>query len=121
MKILKYIIFISILSSLFFVIYRQSDAKGFRRWWISLKMAVLIASILTGLVSESAEAQEFNWFENTDQQVILVGRDSSGTPSRQGQSPSNFSTPPSAGRPSRPATGTNPYIYRTPPKILVLN
>jgi len=125
MKILRYLIFFSILSGIFFVIYRQSDKKGFRRWWISLKMAVLIAAILAGLVSESAEAQEFNWFENTDQQVILVGRDSSGTPSnvpskigQQEQSPSNFPTPPSGGRPSRPATVTNPYIYCTPPKVV---
>lgn len=62
-------------------------------------------------------------FENTDQQVILVGRDSSGTSSnvpsnigRQGQSPSNFPTPRSGGRPSRPAISQKPYIYRTSPK-----
>ena len=24
-------------SGVFFVIYRQSDAKGFRKWWVSLK------------------------------------------------------------------------------------
>ena len=32
MKILRYLIFISILSGIFFVIYRQSDEKSFRRW-----------------------------------------------------------------------------------------
>ena len=92
MKILKYIIFLSILSGIFFVIYRQSDKKGFRRWWISFKIAVLIAASAAGLVSESAEANEFSRFAGTDQQVILVGRDSSGTSSnvpsnigRQGQ------------------------------------
>lgn len=42
-------------------------------------MAVLIVAILAGLVSDSAEAKEFNWFENTDQQIILVGRDNSVT------------------------------------------
>ena len=81
MKILRYLIFLSILSAIFFVIYRQSNKKGFRRWWISFKMSVILAASLAGLVSESVEAQEFNRFDNTDQQVILVGRDSSGTPS----------------------------------------
>lgn len=67
--------------------------------------------------------REFNLLEEKDQQVILVERDSSGTPSnvpsnigRQGQSPSNFPTPPSGGRPSRPVSGVNPY--RVPPKII---
>ena len=56
-------------------------------------------------------------YENTDQQVILARRDSSGTPSpsnigRQGQSPSNFPTSPSGGRrPSWPITGINPYRH----------
>ena len=52
--------------------------------------------------------RELNSLEENDRQVILVGRDSSGTPSnvpsnigRQGQSPSNFPTPPSGGQPSR--------------------
>lgn len=122
MKFLRYLIFLSILSGVFFVIYRQSDAKGFRKWWVSLKMAVLIAAILTGIIPSSTQAEvikpsannnpvyherllserEFNLFEDNDRQVILVGRDSSGNSSnvpsnigRQGQSPSNFLTPPS--------------------------
>ena len=114
MKILRYLIFLSILSS----IYRHSDQKGFCRWRTSFKAAVIIAA---SLVSESAEAQEFHLYENNDQQVILVGRDSSGTPSpsnigRQGQSPSNFPTPPSGGRPSRNVPGVNPY--HTAPKVI---
>ena len=122
MKIWRYLIFLSILSGIFFVIYRQSDENGFRRWWISFKIAVLIAASAVGLVSESAEAKEFNQFQGTDQQVILVGRDSSGTSSnvpsnigRQGQSPSNFPTPPAGGRPSWPV-----YVpkYRTAPKVV---
>lgn len=117
MKIFRYLIFISILSGMFFVIYRQSDQKGFRRWRTSFKAAAIIAASLAGLVSESAEAQEFHLYENTDQQVILVRRDSSGTLSpsnigRQGQSPSNFPTSPSGGRrPSWPITGINPYRH----------
>jgi len=121
MKIFRYLIFLSILSGIFFVIYRQSDEKGFGRWWISFKIAVLIAASAAGLVSESAEAKEFNRFEGADQPVILVGRDSSGTSSnlpsnigRQGQSPSNFPTPLFGGRPSQPV-----YVpqYRTAPKV----
>ena len=117
MKLLKYTIFLSILSSLVFVIYCQSDEKGFRRWRTSFKAAAIIAASLAGLVSESAEAEEFHLYENTDQQVILARRDSSGTPSpsnigRQGQSPSNFPTSPSGGRqPSRPVRGVNPYRH----------
>ena len=67
--------------------------------------------------------RELNSLEENDRQVILVGLDSSGTPSnvpsnigRQGQSPSNFPTPPSGGRPSRNVPGVNPY--RLPPKIV---
>lgn len=66
--------------------------------------------------------QELNSLEENDRQVILVGRDNSGTPSnvpsnigRQGQSPSNFPTPPSEGRPSRPV-----YVpkHRIAPKVV---
>ena len=67
--------------------------------------------------------QEFNSFEDNDQKVILVGRDSSGTPSnvpshigQPGQGPSNFSTPPSGGRPSRNVPSVNPY--RLAPKTV---
>ena len=143
MKILRYLIFLSILSMVFFVIYRQSDQKGFRKWWVSLKMAVLIAAILAGIIPSSTQAEvinpsannnqvyherllserEFNLFEDNDREVILVGRDSSGNPSnvpsnigRQGQNPSNFPTPPSGGRPSRNVPGVNPY--RVAPKIV---
>jgi hypothetical protein len=122
MKVLRYLIFLSILSGTFFVIYRQSDDKGFRRWWISFKMAVIIAASTAGLGSESVEPKEFSGFEGTDQQVILVGRNGSGIPSnvpsnigQQGQSPSNFPTPPSGGPPSCTVPGVNPY--RTAPGV----
>jgi hypothetical protein len=139
-KILRYLIFMSILSGIFFVIYRQSDEKGFHRWRTSFKAAVIIAASAVGLMPINTEAieppgnnnqvyqerllsdQEFNSFEDKDQKVILAGRDSSGTSSnvpsnikRQGQSPSNFPTPPAGGRPSRPV-----YVpkYRTAPKVV---
>jgi len=133
MKILKYIIFISILSSLFFVIYRQSDEKGFRKWWTSFRMA----AILAGLIPTSTEAvkpsvnnnqvyherllseQEFNSFEDNDRQVILAktGDSAPSVPTSPGRGqPTNFPTPPSGGRPSRNVPGVNPY--RVPPKVV---
>ena len=93
MKILRYLIFFSILSGIFFVIYRQSDEKGFRKWWISFKIAVIIAASAAGLISANTEAieppgnnnqvyqerllseQEFNSFEDNDGQVILPKAD----------------------------------------------
>jgi hypothetical protein len=90
MKILRYLIFLSIFSGIFFVIYRQSDEKGFRRWWISFKIAVLIAASAAGLIPANTEAmeppgnnnqvyqerllsdQEFNSLEEDDQQIILA-------------------------------------------------
>ena len=136
MKILRYIIFLSILSGLFFVIYRQSDEKGFRKWWTSLKIAVIMAAILAGLIPASTEAiepsrnnnqvyqerlfsdQEFNSFEDNDQKVILVktGDSAPSVPTSPGRGqPSQFPTPPSGGRPSRPV-----YVpkYRTAPKVV---
>ena len=55
MKILKYIVFLSILSGIFLVIYRQSDTTGLKRWWISFKTAAFIAAILAGLISPSTK------------------------------------------------------------------
>jgi hypothetical protein len=123
MKIFKYILFISILGSFFIVNYRQSDKKGFSRLRTSLKITTLIAAILLGLIPDSAETIEPS--RNNDRQVILGGRDSSGTPSnlpsnigRPGQSPSNFPIPSTPPARSRPSKGTNTYTYRTPPKVV---
>ena len=58
MKILKYIIFLSILTGIFFLIYRQSDQKGLRKLWISFKIAVLVAAIVAGLIPTNTEAIE---------------------------------------------------------------
>ena len=131
-----YIVFISILSGIFFVIYRQSDKKGFRRWWTSFKTAIIFSAIAAGLIPVNTEAieppgnnnqvyqerllsdQEFNSFEDNDQKVILVktGDSSSSVPTSPGRGqPSQFPTPPSGGRPSRPV-----YVpkYRTAPKVV---
>ena len=133
MKILRYIIFLSILSGIFFVIYRQSDQKGFSRWWISFRVASLFAAIAAGLIPINKDAiklpgnnnkvyqeillsdQEFNSFEYNDQKVILVktGDTPSSVPTSTGRGrPSPFPTPPAGGRPV--------YVpkYRTAPKVV---
>jgi len=56
MKLFKFIFFLSILGSIFLVIYTQSDDKSLRRWWRSFKIAVLLAAIATGLIPYNAEA-----------------------------------------------------------------
>jgi len=58
MKLLKFITFLSILGSIFIVIYRQSDEKGLRTWWKSFKIAVLVAAIAAGLIPNRVEASE---------------------------------------------------------------
>lgn len=58
MKILKYRIFLSILGSIFIILYYNSENKGLCRWWTCFRMAVVIASILAGLIPNSADAIE---------------------------------------------------------------
>jgi len=62
--------------------------------------------------------REFNSFEENDRQVILAKAEGGNrvTPPTGGSGPSNFPTPPSGGRPSRPVPGVNPY--RTAPKVV---
>jgi hypothetical protein len=78
MKILRYLIFFSILSGIFFVTYKQSEETGLCKWWLAFKIAAYIAAILAGLIATSTRAIETSG--NNDQQVIMAGRDSS-TPS----------------------------------------
>lgn len=58
MKLVKYIIFLSFLGSIFLILYRNSENKGLRRCLTSLKMAVFITAILAGLIPGNAEAVE---------------------------------------------------------------
>jgi hypothetical protein len=60
MKILKYIIFVFILSSLFFLVYRQSDKAGFHKWWMCFKIATFIAAILAELIPSNVGAIELD-------------------------------------------------------------
>nr|YP_009029065.1 hypothetical protein [Cylindrotheca closterium]AGY78403.1 hypothetical protein [Cylindrotheca closterium] len=105
MKILKYITFFSILSRIFFVIYRKSDKRGFRKWWISFKTAVLFLATAVGLIPVSTKAIEPSRNDNqvyqerlfSDQKVILVKTGDSGpsVPTSPGRGqPSKFPTPP---------------------------
>ena len=72
MKIFKYIIFISILISLFFVIYRQSDKKGFSRWRISFKTAVLIAASVAGLIPVNPEMSTATWHHRNNELLFQL-------------------------------------------------
>lgn len=136
MKIFKYIVFISILSGIFFVIYRQSNEKGLRKLWISFKIAILIASVLAGLIPANTEAieppgnntqvyqerllseQEFNSFEDKNVQVLLAKADGNPVTPSTNRGPSNFPTPPSGGRPSRPSRPVYVPKYRVAPKTV---
>ena len=130
MKLFKYSIFLLILFGIFVVVYRNCNKKGFRRLFVSIKLAIIIAAILSGLIGENAEAVEHygttinpsmervlsnEEFNLLDEQVILVKAEGNpGTPPNRGSGPSNFPvSPPSGGRPSRPV-----YGYRTPPKVV---
>jgi hypothetical protein len=125
MKIFKYIVFISILSGIFFVIYRQSDEKGLRKLWISFKKAVLVATIVASLLIQKQSnqvyqerllsEQEFNSFEDNNGQVLLAKADGNPVTPSTNRGPSNFPTPPSGGRRSRPV-----YVpkYRVAPKTV---
>jgi hypothetical protein len=133
MRIFKYIVFISILSSIFFVIYRQSDKKGFRRWWTSFKTAIIFSAIAASLSPVNPEVieppgnnnqvyqerllldQEFNSFEDNDQKVILVKAEGNPITPPTNRGPSNFPTPSWGGRPSRPVYVPKPRIA---PKIV---
>ena len=134
MKILKYLIFLSILSGIFFVIYRQSDEKGFRRWWISFKIAVLIAASAAGLIPANTEAmkppgnnnqvyqerimddQEFYALEENNQQVCLAKAEGKGSNPAGGVH--GFSTNPKRPRPvTRPNRPVDVPKYRTAPKV----
>jgi hypothetical protein len=145
MIIYKLIVFLSILVSIFLIVYLNSDNKGLRRLWISFRTTIVIAGSLTSLSSEIAEAtqlsgsnsqivnerlvsnQEFNWLEQNDRQVILVRID--GNPiiaptkgsGASAPAPKNFPVPPSSGaRPNPPLFGVKPkpYQYRMPPNLV---
>lgn len=64
MKPLKYIIFFSILCGIFFIVYRNCDRKGLVRYLICFKLAIVIAAILAGLISNPVQASENDFPKN---------------------------------------------------------
>ena len=100
---------------------------------MAFKTAAFIAAILAGLIPASTESiepsvnnnqvvhervigdRDFNSFENNDRQVILAKADGNPVTPPTSRGPTNFPTPPSGGRPSRPV-----YVpkYRTAPKVV---
>ena len=60
MRLIKRIIFLSTFLSIFVLVYRHSDQKGFRRFIKSFKITSLLIGIGSGLIPISAEAFENN-------------------------------------------------------------
>ena len=58
MKLFKYSVFLFILFGVFVVVYRNCTKKGFRRLFVLIKLAIIVAAILSGLIGENAEAVE---------------------------------------------------------------
>jgi hypothetical protein len=118
MKILKYIIFISSLSGLFLLVYRQSDKTGFRKWSMSFKTAAFIAAILAGLIPNPVKEIELDVPNKSPSisRVILVktGDSSPSVPTSPGrEQPTNF---PSGNTGGRRTPHVNPY--RPTPKLV---
>jgi len=84
---------------------------------IALSMSLLFGKARLS----SSQSSSPNFGNQEVHQVILAKGEGNPITLPTNRGPSNFPTPPSGGRPSqpsRPATGTNPYIYRTPPKVV---
>jgi hypothetical protein len=60
MKLLKFLIFLSVLGSIFLIVYHNSDNKGLRRLRISFRIAIVIAASLASSSSKGPEATEFS-------------------------------------------------------------
>ena len=121
MKILRYVLFISILVSLFFIIYNQTNnnKKSFGKWSAALKTTFFVAAILAGLIptragltptfpetfGNSNQAFHERLISQHSKEIILAKTGDSSpsfSPSPGRGQPSNFPTAPSGGRPSRP-------------------
>nr|QYB19007.1 hypothetical protein [Climaconeis cf. scalaris]QYB19146.1 hypothetical protein [Climaconeis cf. scalaris] len=112
MKIFRYLIFMSILSAIFFAIYRQSDKKGFHKFQTSFKLAVIIAASAAGLMPVNTHAIEA--IENNKVILVKRGDSSPSVPTQTGRGqPNNFPTSSTGGR-------RTPHVnpYRTPPRVV---
>ena len=54
-KKIKQILFLTTFISIFIYIYRESDKRGFVRWIDSLKLAIMLAAISSGLIPRIAQ------------------------------------------------------------------
>lgn len=80
MRIFKPLIFISTLTSIFFIIYKQSNRRNPKKLWAYFKLSLYLDAILTGLINVNRE--EIKSFVNDNQlnqEIILAKRDSTGT------------------------------------------
>jgi len=60
MKRVRYLIFLSILRSIFVMVYRHSDDKSFVKWLASFKSAINISVILANLIPNQASAVDLD-------------------------------------------------------------
>ena len=60
MKFFRYLIFISVLTSLFVLIYKKSDKTGFKRWQSAFKTAFVTAAVVSGVV-RSIDTQQLEF------------------------------------------------------------
>ncbi len=146
MKVFRYLIFLSFLTTFFVLIYKKSDEKGFKRFQLAFKIAVLTAGVASGLLGpintqelefqrndtvyyeKILDQQELNLFTDNEKTVILAKRNdikpSLPTSARNGgQAPSKFPIQNKAPVPAVPSSRgrTNQPIYlpetRAPAKL----
>ncbi|MFT4851081.1 MAG: hypothetical protein ACI83B_003645 [Sediminicola sp.] len=72
MRKIKYIVFLSILGSLFLVIYSNSNQKGLRRLRTSFTIAVAVAAILSGLILSPTIKNNEKLLEANTQKITFV-------------------------------------------------
>jgi len=78
MKSLKYIVFLSILGSVFIKVYLQSDKKGLYRLWVSTRLTIFLAAILGG-GSDSGQSKPGFISGRTGQENVPTGQKSGKT------------------------------------------
>jgi hypothetical protein len=134
MRLFKYLIFLTTLVRVFFIVFSRSKSIGAKKFLRSFKISVVLTVSVLSLNSEILKissnhdqpvhekivlTEEFNLLDNKNGQVILVGRGDKPTnlpvsPPRNYGSPKP-TKPPSNYGPRKPTSSINPRI---PPKIV---